>query len=449
MRGRWTRRGVIVLAITLTVSTLLWIAVDRDNAGLSDPAITFGVLGSTCAADRVDALDEAGVELAQVDLRWDRLEPVSGQLDRVYAKEVADAIRTCKDAGIGVILGLGLQYAPDWVSLLPDGEYLDQARNVHPGQVPNLVFSSDVRWAFETHAANVLRLLPEGAVHAVRIGTNEAGELGYPGQGGNSSTSGTGYWAFNDAAQTGHGLPADVDKTPFPGWKPGDDTWRGQSITAKQVTTWFDWYSDSVTRTVLWQAETLRSLGFEGQFHIPLAGRGALPVDLRQAIAANLDGSGDRDGSLGRGLYYPHQLQAFGDAKNAGNLIANVTSLDDATAVQARARRPATDSCSPMDHRIDLVTHPDVERWSSSRWTVANARKAGLDVIGENPGSPRAPGTGGNTETDDIREQMKYAPRYAVDCGLTTFLWAFEDDFFGDPRQMTLGEYRKIISTYE
>ena len=70
-------------------------------------------------------------------------------------------------------------------------------------------------------------------------------------------------------------------------------------------------------------------------------------------------------------------------------------------------------------------------------------------MIGENPGSPRAPGTGGNTETDDIREQMKHAPRYAVDCGLTTFLWAFEDDFFGDPRQMTLGEYRKIISTYE
>ncbi|MFC4902316.1 hypothetical protein [Kocuria oceani] len=388
------------------------------------------------------------MQLAQMDVRWDRLEPVLGNVDREYADELAMAVDSCRTAGIEVILGLGLQYAPDWVSELPDGKYLDQHGNAHPGRVPNVVFSRDVRWAFEQHAANVLELLPDGSVHAIRIGTNEAGELGYPGGGHVGSSSDTGFWAFNDAAKTGNGLPPSVEKAPLPGWAPGDRVWRDQAVAQDQVATWFEWYSKSVADTVIWQAKMLRELGFAGDFHVPLAGRGVLPIDLRRAIASDLDGTGDRDGSLERGLYYPDQLPALADGIGTDSLAVGVTGLDDATAVQARAQRPATDTCSPMDQQVDLVSQPNVENWSASRWTIANARKVGVQVIGENPGSPRAPGTGGDPESDNLRDQLEHAPRYANECGLSTFLWAFEDDLFGDPRQMSLIEYRETISAY-
>ncbi|MEX5301178.1 beta-galactosidase [Kocuria sabuli] len=424
------------------------VGCERDTPDSIAPGMSFGVLGSDCAADRVGPLHRAGVELAQMDVRWDRLEPDPGRLDQSYADELATSIDTCRDAGIKVILGLGLQYAPDWVSKLPDGEYLDQAGNTHPGQLPNIVFSQDVRWAFERHAANVLELAPQESIHAVRLGTSEAGELGYPGGGQGDLISETGFWAFNDAAKTGNGLPPGVDRAPLAGWVPGDSTWQGQPVTDDQVATWFRWYTGAVVDAVVWQADMLRDLGFTGKLHVPLAGRGVLPADLRRAIASGLDGTADRDGSLERGLYYPDQLPALAQGIGTDDLLAGVTGLDDATAVQARSERPATDACSPMDHQVDLVSQPDVERWPASRWTIANARRAGLQVIGENPGSPRAPGTGGDPKSDNLRDQMQHAPRYAAECGLSAFLWAFEDDLFGDPRQMSLDEYREAISAY-
>lgn len=441
--GRWATKSI---AVVTTVALL--VACNRDASGRSDTDLEFGVLGSTCAADRVDALKRAGVTVAQVDVLWDQLEPASDRIDHGYADKFVAAMRNCQEAGIKVVLGLGVQYAPNWVNQLPGGGYVDQAGNSHPGRTPNLVFGADVRRAFEDHAANVVELLPAGSVHAIRLGTSEVGELGYPRSKQQDTVLETRFWAFDSAAQTGIGLPDGVDRSPMPDWKPGVRTWRGEAVTAEQVTTWFDWYSSEATDAVLWQAEVLRELGFTGSFHVPLAGRGALPEDLRRAINSALDGTGDRDGSLERGLYYPDQLRALKEQAGTTSLIADVTSLDDATAVQARMRRPATDTCQPMDHRIDLVAQPDVDLWSAARWTIANARRSGLEVIGENPGSPYAASTGGSPESDNLRSQMDHAPRYAAECGLSAFFWAFEDDLFNNQQYAGLDDYRKTISVY-
>jgi hypothetical protein len=86
-----------------------------------------------------------------------------------------------------------------------------------------------------------------------------------------------------------------------------------------------------------------------------------------------------------------------------------------------------------------------VEQWSSVRWTVANARRAGLDVIGENPGSPDTPRTGGNELTDSSAEQMEHAPRYAQECGMAVFFWAFEDDLFGERPGAGIADYARRI----
>ena len=63
-----------------------------------------------------------------------------------------------------------------------------------------------------------------------------------------------------------------------------------------------------------WQVDVLRGLGFAGDIHVPVAGRGALPADLAEALAHQL-GSTGRDGALGRGLDYPAQFPALARAR--------------------------------------------------------------------------------------------------------------------------------------
>jgi hypothetical protein len=185
----------------------------------------------------------------------------------------------------------------------------------------------------------------------------------------------------------------------------------------------------------VWEIDLLRSLGFRGTVHIPLAGRGALPHDLAAATAAALDGTADRDGSLERGLFYPDQLAIIADATRHDpraepkSVAADVTGVGDATAVTARSLDPPQESCRESDTSLPLREMPGVELWSASRWTIANARATGLRVIGENPG-PTTPANGGDASSDDLAGQLEHAPRYAAECGLEVLLWAFEDNLF-------------------
>src|SRR6185312_10930947 len=50
-----------------------------------------------------------------------------------------------------------------------------------------------------------------------------------------------------------------------------------------------------------------------------------------------------------------------------------------------------------------------------------------LGLVGENPGPPDAPHTGAAADSDPLAEQLVRAPAYAAGCGMTTFLFAFED----------------------
>jgi hypothetical protein len=212
------------------------------------------------------------------------------------------------------------------------------------------------------------------------------------------------------------------------------------------VQTWFRWYSGSVADAVVWVVHQLRGLGYTRDIHLPLAGRGALPDDLQEALAAHLDGTDERDGSLRGGLYYPEQLQRISQAlaktekPGWGTVSVDSTSVDDSTAVSARQLDPPQDRCRPGDATSVLLSAAQVADWSSFRWTVANARAAGLGVVGENPGSPDLAETGGDDDTDSSEQQMVHAPGYAQECGMTLFQWAFEDDLFSDG-QAGLGAY--------
>jgi hypothetical protein len=442
---------VLVLVLVALGSVLIVTKSWGETTPTARPVQTqFGVLGSQCDPARATALRDAGVRFAELELAWADFEPAPGEFSREYQSSTLLAVERCTQAGLGVVLTLGLHSAPAWVSELRGGAYRNQEGGAGPADVPNLVFSTAVREAVSDYLTELNAVVPLNTLAAIRVGTGVNGELGYPTSGADTADSNP-FWGFDSAAQEGKGLADGIEVTPMPGWAPGDAEWNGDEVTTAQVAEWFRWYSNSVADAVVWVVGVLRAQGFEGDIHLPLAGRGALPSDLDAALAARLDGTADRDGSLGGGLYYPDQLERIARSLEAteqpgwGAVSADSSSVDDATAVAARALLPQQDSCQPGDADGDLVGNPDVVTWSSFRWTVANARRAGLGVVGENPGSPDTPRTGGNSSTDSSAAQMGYAPRYARECGMTLLMWAFEDDLFGGSPDLNVDTYAARI----
>jgi Beta-galactosidase len=438
-----------VVGLHLNGDQLVATEVSATELSGAGPSPAWGVLGGSCDEKRVAALRDAGVRLVELGVSWSEFEPQPEQFDQSYIAAVRDRITRCRNAGLGVVLTPGFQYAPIWVTQQPGAAYRDQQGGTGPAAVPNLVFGTAARAAAAAFLTRFTAEFPLNEFAAIRVGTSEAGELGYPGR--VFGTPGNSFWAFDTAAQSGQGLPEGIRATPLPGWVPGELSWGGREVSPDDVRGWFDWYAESAARTVVWEIDLLRSLGFRGTVHMPLAGRGALPHDLAAATAAGLDGTADRDGSLERGLFYPDQLALIADATRhdaraePDSVTADATGVGDSTAVTARNLRPPQDSCRASDASLPLRTMPGVELWSSTRWTIANARAAGLRVVGENPGPP-TPRNGGDSTSDDLAGQLENAPRYAAQCGLEMLMWAFEDNLFAPDSGVSVPDLAQRIA---
>ena len=419
------RRAALSLAVA---SVIAGCAQQATPEGQALP-LTFGVLGSSCAPDRLAQLRAAGVTVVELPLAWDRYEPARGQVDESYVAQSRARLAACRDAGVQVVLSPGLQYPPAWVRELPGAVLLGSAGGRPRGV--DLVFSATVRDATGEYLGRLATDVGFDGVAAVRVGTTTTGELGYPGPGAGGHAGE--YWAFSAPAQHG---------SPLPGWVPGRGT-----VTLAQADTWFTWYSGALTAALDGQIDRLRELGFTGRVHLPVAGRGVLPADRAAAVVGLLDGRNDPDGALERGLDYPAIFAALAARGDADRIDIDFTGLDDVSAVRARALDPAQDGCLPGD--VDgLLERGDVADWSGQRFVAALARRYGLGLVGENPGPPDAPHTGGAADSDPLAEQLVRAPAYAAGCGMTTFLFAFEDDLF-DGSDPDLDDYAGRIAAAE
>jgi hypothetical protein len=362
--------------------------------------------------------------------------------DPAYGAQVRRKVDSCARAGIALVLAPGLQYPPGWVLALPAGSYRDSAGETPEQPVANLIFSRPVRDAATTYLARLDADLGLERFTGVRVGTTDTGELGYPGPGPTAA-----FWAFDEAAQGGPDLTTGMTPPPLPGWAPGEPTWRGVPVTTDEARAWFRWYADSAVAALRWQVDVLRRLGFAGDVHVPVAGRGVLPADLTDAVAHRL-GRADRDGALGRGLDYPAQFAALArlDANDGpGRLVVDFTGLDDVSAVRARALNPPRDGCRPNDAEAVRAGARDVASWSGQRFTTAVARLAGLPLVGENPGSAALAYTGGAPDSDALTEQLQHATRYARECGFTQFYWAFEDSLYDNDSGVRMIDLARFV----
>jgi hypothetical protein len=410
--------------VTALCAALLLASILSACSAGATPTPAFGVLGAACTADRVAAEQSTGVTTVELPLAWDRYEPAPGEVDAAYVAEVREKIATCHDAGMRIVLGPGLQYPPVWVQALPGAVMRGSAGNTPVQGGLDLVFDAEVREAASAYLGRLVTDLPLEDVAAVRVGVSGTGELAYPGPAAGGATNE--WWAFGAAPQTGEGLADGASVTPLPGWVPGQREWNGSVVTAEQADQWLGWYTGSLIDTVVWQVGRWRELGFTGDVHVPVAGRGILPADRRAAVDGLLDGRADPDGALERGLDYPRQ---FAVLAGLDGVVVDFTGLDDVQAVAARRLDPPQDRCR-SDDTDDLLGRTDTVAWPGQRWTSALARINGLALVGENPGPPDAPQTGGDPASDSSALQMQRAPDYARECGMTEFYWAFEDDLF-------------------
>ena len=88
-----------------------------------------------------------GVTAVELPLAWDRYEPAPGEVDAAYVAEVREKIATCRDAGMRIVLGPGLQYPPVWVQALPGAVMRGSAGNTPAQGGLDLVFDAEVREA--------------------------------------------------------------------------------------------------------------------------------------------------------------------------------------------------------------------------------------------------------------------------------------------------------------
>ena len=311
---------------------------------------------STLGTNPMTAADEsaAGVKVAMMELNWARYEPQPGVFSTSYENEMKWRLASLKAAGMQVTLGLGLHFTPAWVKDLPNGTFVDENGNV--STEANLVFNNNIRAEANAYLARADAALDFSSFWAVRVSSGSRAEVMYP--------DGGSYWAFDANAQNGAALPPTVGANPLPGWKPGT-----AGRTTAELAQWTDWYVGALADAARWQANTVRSLGFDGYVEVLTPGVGVYERKLSTWYAGNLP-----DGVLGVGAAWSILYKKLADIPH---LVANITSTGDGSHDNV--------GCDTAD-RTEPVDGPNTVWWGSARWISRIADEYGIPKVGENPG---------------------------------------------------------------
>jgi hypothetical protein len=416
MRRAWRPLGLgiaVVIAIAVVSITLV-------SRGDEKRPYLFGTLQTDPAKARLE--HDKGIDVAHLSIRWDLFEPAKGAYDAGYADSVRTKLRAFEKAGLLVEVGLGLNHPPGWLyERHPDAAFVNQ-HGVRSTVAPNLVFSQAVRAEAEAYIEHVAQVVGLANFWAVRVGVNDNGEFSYP-----SPVSGDDFWAYDDNAQSGTGRPSTVAATPFPGWRPGERTYRGERFTQDDVSRWYEWYHSALSDAVNWQIRMYRALGYQGLLKVLVPGGGFYPADLRAAIEAYLGGA-ETDRLIGRGVGFFKTIEQVRPRERV-QIVS--TALVDGTG------KPANNRCAPTDTGVDILASGAVRDWSSTRWVANIARRAGFEVSGESAGPQVAdyyPGV-----IDTALQQM-------MSCGLRDMMWAFDGHLYDGTPGSSLQEYGDAIA---
>ncbi|MFJ9723874.1 beta-galactosidase [Streptomyces sp. NPDC101209] len=425
--SRWFVHAVVVAVLAAVVS-----CTRLGGVGDSHERFFFGTLQTS---SRTAGADEArGMRVAHMTVYWDRFEPAPGQVDQRYVAALKRKLRMFRDAGLHVEAGVGLNSPPPWLSArYPQDAFTDQG-GARFTSSPNLVFSQEIRNAAEDYLRRLDQEIGLGSFWALRVGVNGTGEFTYPPP-ARSNGGAVSYWAFDRHAQASGadpGRPATVPPNPYPGWRPGQTTYRGAPFTAGQVSRWYGWYLAALADAVNWQTGQYEALGYHGLLLVLIPGGGFYPSDLSEAVRHHL-GATAAGGLVSRGAGF---FRTIGLIQHRRTVQLVSTALVDGSGT------PRNNACRPEDRAVtpDAPTPAAEARartWSSVRWIARIAAREGFAVSGESAGPHVAayyPGV------------MSDAARQLKSCGLTGLMWAFDHNLYDGTPGSSLGDYASVIA---
>jgi chitodextrinase len=396
---------------------------DPVSAKTSTCPVWFGTLNTLPAKASLEAA--AGINIAEVDVGWDLYEPQDGVFDSNYASSIAQKVRSFRAAGYKVVLGLALHYPPSWVFSYPNSRLVNQYGGT--ADEVNLIFNDRLR---QKAAALMTRLKADVGLdnfYAIRISSGGDAEAMYPSEDADGIHS-NGYWAYDTNAQGGAELPPTIPVNPFPGWQPGQTTYRGRPFTRSDVEQWYSWYLDALLDAVDWQIQTYKKLGYGGYFQVLTPGLGSRPAEYETAITSYLSGAGNSNGTMGRGAVWQKWYERLPDK---ANVMAYVSSLADWSG------NPTNNVCQATDNSVSLAD-PQINDWSAARWISYNAKRFNLPTSGENPGGGQYYGL---TMIQTAAKQMQA-------CGMDGMYWAHDANLYDGTSGVTLQNYADTIAQY-
>jgi hypothetical protein len=362
-------------------------------ATTTTPGIIYGTLDTQTATAATE--DKAGVTMAMLELNWSSFEPTNGTVSASYLATIKAELAAYQAAGMKVTLGLGMHWTPSWVFSLANSKYVDQ--NGNTSTEADFVFSSAVRQAAAGYLKLVNQNLPLSNFWAIRLSSGGDPEMLYPGGGT--------YWAFNNAALTGNGLPSGMTANPFPKWKPGQS-----GLTHAQIDQWVTWYIGGLDNVTTWQMTTLGNLGFTGYYQTVTPGSGTRPDTLTQTENSNLS----NDGTTGVGAVWDRY---YAGLYASPKVIAYISSVADTSG--------GDDSCAAADDTTPL-TSATMDSWSATRWISRIAVADNLLTGGENPGYGIPASLNAHYTDTSSTGEMADALRQARTCHFTVYYWAHD-----------------------
>jgi hypothetical protein len=367
----------------------------------------YGTLQSSVG--RLDTSYAAGLRLATMDLSWSRYETADGTYNQAYINELKAEYAAFRAKGMQVILGLGVQYPPDWLLALPNARYVNQYGTPYVStdsgkKIGNMVFNQALRDQYKTYLQRLFNDLGTD-FYAVRLG-GWYGELNYPEHsfGGRTNC----YWGFDPVAKgSAGGLAAGLSPNPVPSWTPG-----AASANHDSARRFADWYMESLQNYHDWQITTVRQL-YSGKMAMMYPSWGVRPGQLDAAINADLNGStsAEQNGEVQRGYDFARYVAGITDP----NTVVYSTWID-----------------APFGN--DNST--EEKDWRPIHWlsVLGDRNSRRLKAWGENTG---------NANLADMQFSFAQAAKYS-DLGL---VWAFEPQLY-DGQHATIDQLAELIRQY-
>jgi hypothetical protein len=383
----------------------------------------FGTLNTSSTNGPQEAA--AGLNTAEVDVGWDLYEPQDGVFNSNYAASVAQTVRALHAAGDDVVLGLALHYPPSWVFSYANARLVNQYGAT--ADEPNLIFNEILRQKAAALISRINQDVGLNSFYAIRITSGGDAEAMYPSEDADG-IHGNSYWAYGANAQTGADLPPTIPVNPFPGWKPGQTAYNGHTFSSSQVQQWYGWYLTALLDEVNWQIQTYKSLGYTGYLQVLTPGMGSRPDEYQAAISNYLNGTGDSNGTMGRGAAWDEWYAGLPDKTH---VVAYVSSLADGSG------SPANNLCQASDSTV-TITAPQIDSWSAARWISYIAKRYNLPTNGENPGGGANYGL----------TMMQTAAKQMQACGMQGMYWAHDSNLYDGVSGVTLQDYANVIAQY-